>query len=130
MKTAKGVLHHNNWDEKPYHEAAPQKSTMAIIDVVFEGDIEARAVTRFLMQYPDDKTCHYSGYLVVEGKLDGKAGGFIIFELGTWSDGVARSTWEIVENSGTGGLAGIIGKGRYAAQHNKTVHYELSYDLK
>ena len=129
MKTAKGVIHHNNWDEKPYHEASPQKSTMAIIDVVFEGDLDAKAVTRYLMQYPDDANCHYSGYLAVTGTLDGKAGGFIIFELGTWTDGVARSDWQIVANSGTGALKGITGKGSYSAQHDKTVHYELSYQL-
>ena len=129
MKTAKGVIHHNNWDEKPYHEAAPQKSTMAIIDVVFDGDLEAKAVTRYLMQYPDDANCHYSGYLVVTGTLDGKSGGFTIFELGTWTDGVARSDWQIVENSGTGSLKGITGTGSYSARHDKTVHYELNYDL-
>ena len=129
MPTAKGVIHHNNWDEKPYHEAAPQKSTMAIIDAVFEGDLAATAVTRFLMQYPDAETCHYSGYLVVTGTLAGKSGGFIIFELGTWADGVARSDWKIVENSGTGGLKGITGQGSYAAQHDKTVHYTLDYSL-
>lgn len=129
MKTAKGVIHHNNWDEKPYHEAKPQKSTMAVIDVVFEGDLEAKATTRYLMQYPDDKTCHYAGYLVVTGTLAGKSGGFILYEVGTWADGVARSSWEIVPGSGTGDLEGIAGKGSYAAQHDKTVHYALSYTL-
>ena len=129
MKTAKGVFHHNNWDEKPYLEQPPQKSTMAVIDVVFEGDLVATAPTRFLMQYPDAATCHYSGYLVVNGTLDGKAGGFIIFETGTWADGVARSDWQIVANSGTGALKGIIGTGSYSAQHDKTVYYALSYDL-
>jgi hypothetical protein len=129
MPTAKGTIKHNNWDEKPYHEAPPQKSSMAVIDAVFEGDLEGRAVTRYLMQYPDEANCHYSGYLAVTGTLDGKSGGFILFELGTWTDGVARSDWQIVENSGTGALKGITGKGSYSAQHDKTVHYELSYQL-
>lgn len=129
MKTAEGVIHHNNWDEKPYHEQPPQKSTMAVIDAVFEGDLDGTAVTRFLMQYPDEATCHYSGYLVVNGTLAGKSGGFIIFETGTWSGGVARSDWQIVPNSGTGALKGITGTGSYAAQHDKTVHYALNYEL-
>lgn len=129
MKTAKGIIHHNNWDEKPYHEHKPQKSTLAIIEAVFEGDLDAKAVTRFLMQYPDDETCHYAGYLVVTGTLDGKSGGFTLFETGTWTGGVARSDWQIVAGSGSGDLAGITGKGTYSAQHDKTVHYELSYDL-
>jgi len=129
MPTAKGTIQHNNWDEKPYHEAAPQKATMAIIDAVFVGDLEATAVTRFLMQYPDDVTCHYAGYLNVTGTLAGKTGSFVLYEIGTWADGTARSDWTIVQNSGTGALKGITGTGSYAAQHDKTVHYTLDYNL-
>ena len=29
MSIAKGTIEHNNWDEKPYHEAAPLKSSEA-----------------------------------------------------------------------------------------------------
>ncbi|RYG96852.1 MAG: DUF3224 family protein, partial [Alphaproteobacteria bacterium] len=49
--------------------------------------------------------------------------------VGTWKNGVADSRWEIVENSGTGELKGLSGTGQYAAEHDKTVHYELSYEL-
>ena len=129
MKTAKGTILHNNWDEKPYHEAAPLKSTEAKIDIVMNGDIEATGPGRYLMHYPNDATCHYSGYLVMDGTVDGKAGQFIVCEIGDWTNGVASSKWQIVKNSGTGALKGITGHGSYAAEHDKTVHYELSYDL-
>ncbi len=129
MPTAKGTLQHNKWDEKPYHEAPPQKSTTAIVDVVFDGDLAATGLSRALMQYPDAETCHYSGYVLVTGTLGGKSGTFIIYELGTWSGGVARSTWQIVDKSGTGALAGLTGTGSYSATHDKTVHYELNYSL-
>lgn len=129
MSKAKGTILHNNWDEKPYHEAPPQKSTKASIDVVFDGDLVANAKTDFLMQYPSDTLCHYSGYLLVDGSLAGKKGTFIIYEVGTWENGVATSRWEIVKGSGTGQLAGISGTGSYAAEHDKTVHYELEYTL-
>ena len=129
MKTAKGTILHNNWDEKPYHEAAPLKSTEAKIDIVMHGDIEATGPGRYLMQYPTAETCHYSGYLVMDGALDGKAGQFIIYEVGDWTNGIAASKWQIVEGSGTGELKGITGLGSYAAEHDKTVHYELNYQL-
>jgi hypothetical protein len=129
MQTAKGTIQHNNWDEKPYHEAATQKSTTAIVDIVFDGDLTGTGLSRALMQYPDAETCHYAGYILVTGTLAGKSGGFILCELGTWADGVARSSWQIVDKSGTGELAGISGTGSYAATHDKTVHYELSYSL-
>ncbi|HEY0853806.1 MAG TPA: DUF3224 domain-containing protein [Devosia sp.] len=129
MPTAKGTIQHNNWDEKPYHEAPPQKSTTAIVDIVFDGDLAGTGLSRALMQYPDAETCHYAGYILVTGTLGGKAGTFILYELGLWSAGMARSTWQIVENSGTGALEGITGAGSYSATHDKTVHYELSYSL-
>ena len=129
MKTAKGTILHNNWDEKPYHEAAPLKSTETRIDIVMHGDIEATGPGRYLMQYPTAETCHYSGYLNVEGTLAGKKGSFVLYELGTWANGTARSDWSIVENSGTGALKGITGTGSYSAQHDKTVHYTLDYSL-
>lgn len=129
MPTAKGTIQHNNWDEKPYHEAPPQKSTTAIVDIVFDGDLAGTGLSRALMQYPDAETCHYAGYILVTGTLGGEAGTFILYELGLWSAGVARSTWQIVENSGTGALKGITGTGSYSATHDKTVHYELSYSL-
>ena len=33
------------------------------------------------------------------------------------------------EGSGTDELQGLKGTGKYEAQHDKTVHYELSYEL-
>ena len=129
MKTAKGTILHNNWDEKPYHEAAGLKSSEAKIDIVMHGDIEAAGPGRYLMQYPTAETCHYAGYLTLTGTLDGRSGTFIIYELGDWTNGVASSKWQIVEGSGKDGLSGIKGTGSYAAEHDKTVHYELSYEL-
>ena len=129
MLTAQGTIKHENWNEKPYHEAPPQKSTTADIMCVLDGDLVAKAQTNFLMQYPDDKNAHYSGYLLVDGTLGGKKGTFMIYEVGTWENGVASSSWEIVSGSGTGALKGISGTGSYAAEHDKTVHYRLDYEV-
>ncbi|QCI68034.1 DUF3224 domain-containing protein [Phreatobacter stygius] len=129
MTTAKGTIKHNNWVEKAYHEANGQKSTTVSTDCVLDGDIDAKAPNSFLMQYTDPANVHYAGYLLVDGRLDGKSGGFIIYEVGTWQNGVATSQWQIVKDSGTGGLKGISGTGKYAAEHDKTVRYELEYEL-
>ena len=129
MQTAKGTILHNNWDEKPYNEVDGLKSTEANIDIVMQGDAELTGKSRSLMQYPTAETCHYAGYTTLTGTLGGRSGSFIIYEVGTWKNGVASSRWEIVENSGTGELQGLSGTGSYAAEHDKTVHYELTYAL-
>lgn len=130
MKTATGTILHNNWDEKPYNEVAGLKSTEAKIDLVLHGELEATGPCRFLMQYPTPETCHYAGYLVLTGTLAGRTGTFIVYETGTWKDGVASSSWQVVEGSGTGDLKGLTGAGSYAAEHDKTVHYRLEYELR
>jgi hypothetical protein len=61
--------------------------------------------------------------------LKGKKGTFVLYEVGAWENGVASSAWTIVKGSGTGALEGISGKGKYAAEHDKSVHYELEYEL-
>ena len=131
MATAKGTIKHDNWDEKTYYEARPLKGTVAHIDAVFDGDIKGEAKTVYSMSYgEDDKTAHYAGHLLFKGSVGGRQGTFVIFEQGSWGNDVASSDWTIVEGSGTGELKTISGTGRYAAQHDKSVHYSLDYDFK
>ena len=131
MATATGTINHNNWDEKPYYEARPLKGTIAHIDAVFAGDLAGEAKTVFSMSYgEDDKSAHYAGHLLFKGTLGGKAGTLVIFEQGSWGNGVASSDWTIVAGSGTGEFKGISGSGSYSAEHDKSVHYSLDYDFK
>ncbi|WP_332701099.1 DUF3224 domain-containing protein [Devosia sp.] len=130
MTTAIGTIKHNNWDEKTYYEARPLKGNLAHIDAVFDGDLQGQAKTVFCLSYgEDDKSAHYAGHLLFKGTLAGRQGTFVIFEQGHWDDGVATSDWTIVEGSGTGGLKGLAGTGRYAAEHDKSVHYSLDYNF-
>lgn len=130
MSTAQGTIKHNNWDEKPYSETGKQKGTIAHIDIELTGDLTGAAKTVYALAYTDGgKSAHYAGHLLFDGTLGGKQGGFIIFESGTYGSDVAKSTWQIVEGSGTGDLAGISGSGSYAATHDKTVHYTVDYQL-
>ena len=46
------------------------------------------------------------------GKLLGRAGSFVLQHEGTFSDGLARSSYFVVPGSGTGALARLSGEGR------------------
>lgn len=129
MAKAQGIIEHKDWDEKPYIEQGSHKVTKADIRCVFTGDLEAEAKTAYLMSYSGENYAHYAGYLVISGALGGKAGSFVVYETGEWDKGVARSSFTIVRDSGSGGLTGISGSGSYAAQHDKSVHYLLEYSL-
>ena len=47
-----------------------------------------------------------------------------------WGDDTARSEWQIVAGTGTGGFENIAGFGSYSAGQDKSVHYSLDYDFK
>lgn len=126
---ATGTIQHNGWDENPYHTQGDLKLNKTDANCVLEGEFAASGKWVMLMTYADEKTCHYSGYMMLEGTLGGRSGSLAIYEQGIWSEDTARSTWTIVERSGRGELAGITGSGSYAARHDKTVHYGLDYEL-
>ena len=131
MTTAKGIVAHNNWNEKPYFEERPLKGAIAHIDAVFEGDMVGQARTVYVLSYGEgDKTAHYAGHLLFRGTLGGKTGTFVLFETGGFGNDLVTANWQILAGSGTGELAGITGSGSYAASHDKTVHYQLDYDFK
>jgi hypothetical protein len=72
-----------------------------------------------------------AGYValeVVEGVLDGHAGGFAFQQLGVMHDGDQRLDYLVVPGSGTDALAGIAGS--LALSIDEGTHsYELSYSL-
>jgi hypothetical protein len=129
MTIAKGTLKHKDWKEKPYREDKPQKQTEMNSGIVLEGDLDAKGDAHMLMHYNDEKNAHYAGHLVLDARVGGKKGSFVLYEEGTFEGGLAKSKWKIVEGSGTGALKGISGKGSYEADSENTVHYELEYKL-
>ena len=72
-----------------------------------------------------------AGYVVieqVEGKLDGKVGGFILQHFGIMNRGEPRLILEVVPDSGSGELKGLSGKMTIDikdGQHFYTFIYEI-----
>lgn len=123
-------------DENTYQEISPdQKMTKASVEFSFSGDLEGSAVTEWLMYYPsaghgDPNKSHaeYLGFIRIEGKMNGKWGSFVIEDKGTFIEGMAKASLQIVSNSGTDGFKGIKGSGFYNASHT-TSTFELDYTI-
>lgn len=117
------------WDETPYsqNENGPEL-IRASVTQSYTGDIDGEGVLEYLMTTFDEDFSTFIGTERVVGKLDGRSGSFVLDHKGTHESGVAKSSFQIVENSGTGELSGIRGEGEYEATHEKT-SFTLDYDF-
>jgi hypothetical protein len=127
---ASGTFTIKQWDEQPYAEAgdAP-KLTHARATTTYSGDLEGEGTSALLMVY-DQADATYAGYERIVGSLDGRSGSVVLRLDGGFQDGAARTTWTVVEGTGTGDLAGLEGEGGYVARQGEPeVAWELRWSL-
>jgi hypothetical protein len=127
---ATGTFTIKGWDEQPYAEAegAP-KLTHARVTTTYTGELDGEGTYGLLMAY-DQADATYTGYERFTGSLAGRSGSFVLRLDGGFEDGAARTTWTVVEGTGTGDLAGLRGEGGYLAKQGEPeVAYELRWSL-
>lgn len=134
--TAYGFLKHTKWKEEVLTKISPkQRITKVTADFKFTGDLLGHASVEYLMYYhrisvrnPHKSQAEYVGLFRFHGKLDGKAGSFVMMDKGIFEHGRAHSDLKILTGSGTGDLESISGLGSYAATKDLT-SFELHYVL-
>ena len=125
---ATGEIATTSWEEEVYGavDGAP-KLSLDRIRHTFSGDIEGEGTARFLNAYRGEAAATFAGFERVDGRLDGRAGTFVLHITGTYENGVATMEWSVVPGSGTGELAGLRGEGGYVARMDGTEPYRLAY---
>lgn len=99
------------------------------IDKQFTGALEATSKGEMLSAITPVKGS--AGYVAIEqvsGVLSGKTGSFVLQHFGTMSQGHDRLILEVVPNSGSGELSGLIGK-MVIKIENGQHYYEFDYEL-
>jgi Protein of unknown function (DUF3224) len=130
MTHAAGTFTVTSWDENTYQELdAGAKLTKASVTFGMTGDISGDASWDAVMSYQPDGTAVYTGMQRVQGQLGGVDGSFVVQADGEFVDGEARSRWQVVKGSGTGGLAGLTGSGSAVATATPPGTYAFDYDL-
>ena len=124
---ATGTFTIKHWDEQPYAEVdgAP-KLTRANVTTTYSGELDGEGTSWLVMVY-DGADATYAGYERVVGTLGGRSGSFVLRLAGGFEEGTARTTWTVVEGTGTGDLAGLEGEGGYVARHGQP---EIAYELR
>jgi hypothetical protein len=91
-----------------FEDAATGRMT---IDKQFHGDLEATSKGQMLTAMTETKGS--AGYVAIErvtGILKGRSGTFALQHSGTMNRGVPLLSVTVVPDSGTGRLAGLVGK--------------------
>ena len=116
MTQLEGTFRTMSWDEERY-DAAPGQPKFTHARVVYEmtGAIEGEASVCYLMAYHPDETANFVGLGTITGSIGGKDGSFVLQDIGTFDNGVAKGRWTILPGLGSGAFREIRGSGHFAA---------------
>lgn len=122
-----------DWKENPVspEDAFPRLAHATVVNA-FSGGVEAEAtVCDYTIAYDTAVTGTFAGLELVTGRVDGRSGAFVLEERGRFADdGTVHCTFEVVEGSGTGELAGLRGTGGFTYRHGDTkVPYTFAYEV-
>ena len=125
--TSRSTFTIKDWKDEPSGELGGEtKLTRTRATQSYQGAILGEGVVEYLMCAGAEGVTHFVGFERIAGALDGKTGSFVIQHAGVFA-GEPRSDWAIIVGSGTGELAGLAGKGSYAAK-NGVMEMLLTYD--
>jgi len=117
MPNATGEFEIQSWNEDTYQELKNGgKLTRATVTQAFTGDLSGAGDVQWLMSYQEDGTARFVGLQQFEGSMGGRDGSFVAESRGDFDGGAASGTLAVLPGSGTGGLAGLRGDGRFEAQ--------------
>jgi hypothetical protein len=129
-KSANARFAIKGWDEKPYSEGPGQpKLTRASVTKTYTGDIEGEGQVEYLMMYRSDGSATFVGLERVVGRIDGKAGTFVLQRTGVFEGGQAKESYSVIPGSATGELQGLVGDGSTAVGHGMEHPFTLGYEL-
>ena len=130
MAEAKGSFTVSAWDENTYEElASGGKLTKAHVTFGFDGDLQAQGGWEAVMCYGPDGTASFTGFQRTTGKLGGREGSFVLRADGSFENGEARTSWEVVEGSATGELQGLRGTGSAVSNAAPGGTFTFDYEL-
>lgn len=129
-KQATATFGIKSWDEKPWHEGENgRKLTRATVVKTYSGDLAGEGKIEYVMAYASEASAVFVGFERIDGRLAGREGTFVMKDDGVFEEGVAASSFEIVEGSGTGDLDGIRGRASVDAVKADTQTITFEYDL-
>jgi hypothetical protein len=126
MSSLQGTAQVTSWDEDAYAEReGGRKLTRATVSQELSGDVAGTGRVQWLMCYQADGTARFVGLQELEGTVDGRSGSVVLETIGDFDGSKATGTWTVIPGSGTEGLAGMRGEGRFEAPFGGTPRFTL-----
>jgi hypothetical protein len=129
MTTLNGSFDVMSWDESPYDERDGRRLTKTSLRQRFAGDVRGEGSVEWLMAYDEDATARFVGIQLVDGKIAGRRGTFVLETRGEFDGKVARWEAMVVPGSGRGDLRELSGRGRFEAPLGSTARFSLDVGL-
>ena len=128
MTQVTGTFKVLGWEENSYDAADLPQLTHASVSEELQGGIEGEASIRYLLASHEDRTASFIGLARVVGRIGEREGTFVMQDVGTFQNGVAKGRWTILSGTSTGDLEGIRGEGFFDTKDdNATYTLEVSF---
>lgn len=114
-----GTVETTSWVEEPISDfPAGQRVTRVSGERKYKGGTQGIRGTgnfRLTLSYRSEDLATFEGHEDIVASIGPKSGGFQVRHIGNITEGIVRSTWEVVDASGTGELVGIGGSGELSS---------------
>ena len=117
------------WEPTTIDDRDGVSLTRTKVTKTFTGDLEGASVAELLMAGAPNDSAAYVGFERIEGKLNGRAGSFILHHNAVSARGEQSATWTIMTDSGTGELEDISGAAQIVIDADGGHTLILDYDL-
>ena len=122
MTQVTGTFKVLGWEEMSYDAADLPQLTHASVSEELQGGIEGEASIRYLLASHEDRTASFIGLARVVGRIGEREGTFVMQDVGTFRNGVAKGRWTILSGTSTGDLEGIRGEGSFDTTHDQATY--------
>jgi hypothetical protein len=128
-KHADGHFVIESWDQTEVDAHSGATTSTAVVRKTFTGDISGSSLAHLVLAVTTTEgSMAYVGLESLTVSVQGREGSFLLLHRATSSAGQALASWQIVDDSGTGALAGISGTAQIdssTAVHGFTLDYDL-----
>ena len=117
------------WEPEEYDDQDGVKLTRTRVVKAFYGDFEGSSTAELLMAGAPSGSAIYVGVERIAGKLQGKAGSFVLVHDASMAGDEQSLSLTIMRDSGAGELQGIRGTANITIDTNGGHTFILDYDL-
>ena len=125
-----GILQITSWDENTYSDSeCGSKQSLAKITQSYDGDVKGESQLHYLMAYQSKASAVFVGHEVLTLTAENRTGTLVLQHSGTFEDGVAKSSFEVVFGSGKEDFEGAAGSGKFESTSNGQANYVFNLVL-